>query len=132
MAAGNNSIEKREKKGSSGLKVTDVRGRVKHPRAHARHTMTGAVSKETKTAKINMRVEPSKQNLLDRAAEVAGVDRTAFIMEAACRAAETVLLDQQFFSVDAETFSAVEDILTSPLPKGSKLKSLLEKPAPWE
>lgn len=132
MAASNNTIEKRGKKGSSGLKVTGVRGRKKNPHVHARSTVKGMVPKETKSVSINMRVEPSKQNLLNRAAEVAGVDRSAFIMEAACRAAENVLLDQQFFAVDNETFTAVEDILKSPLPKGSKLKSLLEKPAPWE
>lgn len=132
MAAGNNTIGKHEKKASSSLKVADVRGRHKNTHVRARSTMKGAVSKETKSVSINMRVEPSKQNLLSRAAEVAGVDRTAFIMEAACRAAENVLLDQQFFSVDDEAFTAVENILKSPLPKGSKLKSLMEKPAPWD
>lgn len=132
MAASNNTIEKRGKKGSSGPKVTVVRGRKERPHAHARNTMKGVAPKETKSVSINMRVAPSKQNLLSRAADVAGVDRTSFIMEAACRAAENVLLDQQFFAVDDETFTAVENILKSPLPKGSKLKSLLEKKAPWE
>lgn len=44
------------------------------------------------------------------------------------------LLDQVHLVVDSETFDAIEQILSSssPLPKDTKLKALLEKPVPWE
>lgn len=42
------------------------------------------------------------------------------------------LLDQVHLVVDSEAFDAIEQVLSSPLPKDTKLKALLEKPAPWE
>lgn len=85
-----------------------------------------------KTAPINMRVEPSIQALLTRAAKATHKDRSAFILEAACREAETVLLDQRLFSLDQEQFEAFEAALAEPLPDNTKLKALLAKDYPWK
>ena len=85
-----------------------------------------------KTAPINMRVEPSQQDLLTKAARVLKVDRTTFILEAACREAENVLLDRRFFQLDEETFDAFEEALAAPPPGVTELKELLAGPPPWE
>ena len=85
-----------------------------------------------KTAPINMRVEPSQQALLTKAAELLHVDRTTFILNAACREAENVLLDQRLFQLSDEGFEAFEKALEQPAPLPEKLKSLLAQPAPWE
>jgi uncharacterized protein (DUF1778 family) len=85
-----------------------------------------------KTAPINMRVEPSQHALLAKAAEVLKKDRSAFILDAACREAENVLLDQRFFQLDNEAFTDFNTALDAPVPDNSKLKSLLVKPSPWE
>lgn len=85
-----------------------------------------------KTAQINMRVEPFQQSLLDRAASVKHVDRTTFIINAACREAEEVLLEQNLFQLDDEAFNAFQSALESPVPVNARLKSLLKEPSPWE
>lgn len=85
-----------------------------------------------KTAPINMRVEPSQHALLTKAAEVLKKDRSAFILEVACKEAENVLLDQRFFQLDNAAFNAFEAALEAPIPANAKLKALLAKPSPWE
>lgn len=85
-----------------------------------------------KTSPINMRVEPSQQALLTKAAQIAKKDRTSFIIEAACREAENVLLDQRLFELDHDQFEQFDALLSEPLPTGNKLKELLSTPSPWE
>ncbi|MBE9549190.1 MAG: DUF1778 domain-containing protein [Proteobacteria bacterium] len=85
-----------------------------------------------KSAAINMRVEPSQHSLLTKAAQVLNKDRSVFILDVACREAENVLLDQRFFQLDENAFSAFDSALEASIPDNTKLKSLLAKPSPWE
>ena len=85
-----------------------------------------------KTAPINMRVEPAQQALLTKAAKLLHIDRSTFILEAACREAENVLLDQRLFQLSEEQFSAFETALDAPVPDSAKLKELLASNSPWE
>jgi len=85
-----------------------------------------------KTAPINMRVEPSQHALLTKAAAVLHKDRSAFILDVACRAAENVLLDQRMFYLDETEFTAFEEALNAPVPDITKLKALLNETSPWE
>jgi len=79
-----------------------------------------------------MRVEPSQQALLTKAAALLHKDRTAFILDVACREAENVLLDQRLFQLNKEEFEAFEAALTAPIPENAQLKALLQEPSPWE
>ena len=54
------------------------------------------------------------------------------MLDAACRQAEEVLLDQTFFMVDAGTFEKLSALLDRPLPATDKLRRLLKTKAPWE
>jgi uncharacterized protein (DUF1778 family) len=54
------------------------------------------------------------------------------MLEAACHAAEDVLLDQAFFTVDEGTFAKFQSLLDQPLPPTDKLRRLLKTKAPWE
>ena len=54
------------------------------------------------------------------------------MLEASCRKAEDVLLDQAFFAVDAGTFAKFQAMLDQPLPPTDKLRRLLKTKAPWE
>ena len=85
-----------------------------------------------KTAQIHMRVEPAQFTLLTRAAAALRKDRSAFILEAACREAENLLLDQRLFLLDEESFTAFEAALNAPAPDNAELKALLAEPSPWE
>lgn len=86
----------------------------------------------SKTAPINMRVEPSQHALLTKAAAVLHKDRSTFILEVACREAENVLLDQRMFYLDKTEFAAFEEALNAPVPDITKLKALLNETSPWE
>ena len=86
----------------------------------------------SKTAPINMRVEPSQQALLTKAASLLHKDRSTFILDVACREAENVLLDQRLFQLSQEDFEAFEAALIAPIPDNDKLKAVLQEPAPWE
>jgi uncharacterized protein (DUF1778 family) len=81
---------------------------------------------------INIRAKARQRDLIDQAAEHLGRRRSDCMLEAACRAAEDVLLDQTFFTVDAGTFAKFQVILDQPLPPNDKLRRLLKTKAPRE
>jgi uncharacterized protein (DUF1778 family) len=81
---------------------------------------------------LNMRVESRKRNLIDMAVAELGGDRTSFIVEAACRRAEEVLLDKRVFVLDTESFDAFERALEQPIEENQCVMQLLNTPAPWE
>lgn len=85
----------------------------------------------SKSAPINMRVEPAQHALLTKAAALLHKDRSAFILDVACREAENVLLDQRLFQLSEETFDTFEAALTAPIAESAALKALLKKPSPW-
>jgi uncharacterized protein (DUF1778 family) len=86
----------------------------------------------SKTAPINMRVEPSQHALLTKAAALLHKDRSAFILDVVCREAENVLLDQRLFYLNEEDFEAFETLLVAPIAESEKLKALLTEPSSWE
>jgi len=81
---------------------------------------------------INIRAKARQRDLIDQAAERLGRSRSEFMLDAACRQAEDVLLDQTFFTVDAGTFAKFQALLDTPLPPSDKLRRLLKTKAPWE
>ena len=84
------------------------------------------------TVSINIRAKAKQRNLIDQAAERLGSSRSDFMLEASCRKAEDVLLDQAFFAVDAGTFAKFQAMLDRPLPPTDKLRRLLKTKAPWD
>lgn len=81
---------------------------------------------------INIRAKSHQRDLIDQAAEHLDRSRSDFMLEAACLRAEEVLLDQAFFSVNADTFEKFQRLLDQPLPKTDKLRRLLNTKAPWD
>jgi uncharacterized protein (DUF1778 family) len=71
-------------------------------------------------------------NLIDRAAEALGKDRTEFMLDAATREARSVLLDRRLFHVDAATFRRFVDALDAPPADNPRLRKLLHTRAPWD
>lgn len=86
----------------------------------------------SKTAAINMRVEPEQHALVTRAAAMLHTDRSSFIMSAACREAENVLLDQRLFHLEEDDFKNLQAILKAPVEENVRLKKLLSEASPWE
>jgi uncharacterized protein (DUF1778 family) len=93
-------------------------------------TMPQIQSKEA--VSINIRAKAKQRDLIDQAASRLGRSRSDFMLEAACREAEEVLLEQAFFSVDTDTFAKFQALLDQPLPPTDKLRRLLKTKAPWD
>jgi len=85
-----------------------------------------------KPVSINIRAKVRQRDLIDQAAEQQGRTRSDFMLEASCREAEDVLLNQTFFTVSADTFAKLKALLDTPLPPTDKLRRLLKTKAPWE
>jgi len=86
----------------------------------------------TRTAPINLRALNSQRNLIDHAAAVLGKNRSDFMLEAACREAENVLLDQRLFMLNQVDFEAFDQALEAPVKDNPALRKLIERKAPWE
>jgi uncharacterized protein (DUF1778 family) len=81
---------------------------------------------------INLRVSRSQKALIDRAAEAQGRNRSDFMLEAACREAESVLLDRRYFNLDEDAFRRFTAMLDAPPKSNPRLARLLKTKAPWE
>ena len=84
-----------------------------------------------RNAAINLRALPEQRDLIDRAADLLGKNRSDFMLEAACDKAQAVVLDQVYFSLDAERFQQFIDLLDAPPAPNPGLERLLALKAPW-
>ena len=81
---------------------------------------------------INLRADHKKRELIDRAAERLGKNRSEFMLDVACREAMSVLLDQRLFLLDAQAYKRFTAALDKPPAKNPKLRRLLISKAVWE
>ena len=81
---------------------------------------------------INLRADEVKRSLIDRAAERLGKNRSEFMLEAACREATAVLLDQRFFLLDEKAYKRFTAALDKPPAENRRLRRLLVSKAAWE
>lgn len=81
---------------------------------------------------INLRANQRQRALIDRAAQTLGKNRSDFMLEAACREADAVLLDQRFFPLDEKAYRRFVAALDKPPADNRELRRLLTSKAPWE
>lgn len=81
---------------------------------------------------INIRVHQAQRDLIDRAAEAIGKNRSDFMLETACREAEAILLDRRLFILDDDEFQQFMDLLDAPPSANENLRKLLFTKAPWD
>jgi uncharacterized protein (DUF1778 family) len=92
-----------------------------------------AASREiSKRETLNIRIKPEVRGLIDRAAELAGRNRTDFVLEAARRAAEETLLDRTLFVVSPKAYREFLARLDAPPKPNERLRKSMRTPAPWE
>jgi uncharacterized protein (DUF1778 family) len=82
-------------------------------------------------AAINLRALPEQRDLIDRAATLLGKNRSDFMLEAACSAAQAAVLDQVFFSLDTGKFKQFTAMLDAPPSHNPGLERLMAVTAPW-
>ena len=81
---------------------------------------------------ISIRAKAGQRDLIDQAADRLGRSRSDFMLEAACRQAENVLLDQTYFALDTKSFAAFQAMLDQPPAPTDRLRRTLKARAPWE
>ena len=81
---------------------------------------------------INLRASQKQKVLIDRAAEALGRSRSDFMLDIACREAESVLLDRRYFALSEDAFRRFTSMLDSPPKDNPRLRRLLQTKAPWE
>src|ERR1700676_4360252 len=81
---------------------------------------------------INRRADARPRSLIDRAAEKLGKNRSEFMLEAACREATAVLLDQRCFLLDEKAYKQFTAALDKPPAENRRLRRLLVTKAAWE
>ncbi len=84
-----------------------------------------------RTAAINLRAHTAQRELIDQAAGVLGKNRSDFMLEAACEKAQSVMLDQVFFQLEAKKFEQFGRLLDASVRPNKGLERLLAVKAPW-
>ena len=93
-------------------------------------TKTG--ERQPRDVAINLRANRRQRALIDRAAEAVGKNRSDFMLEAACRAADAVLLDRRLFLLDDKSYRRFIAALDKPPADNPRLRRLLASKAPWD
>lgn len=81
---------------------------------------------------LNLRITAELRGLIDQAAELAGKNRTDFVLEAARHAAENTLLDRTEFLVDPKAYAEYLALLDAPPRPSMRLRHSMQTPAPWK
>lgn len=92
----------------------------------------GSVSSKSRSARLGLRATPEQETVLRRAAEVSNKSLTDFILDAACEAAASTLLDKRLFMVSGRQANALVAMLDQPAKNNEGIRRLFSKPAPWD
>ncbi|MBW7862128.1 MAG: DUF1778 domain-containing protein [Rhodocyclaceae bacterium] len=82
-------------------------------------------------AAINLRARAEQRDLIDQAARLLGKNRSDFMLEVACERAQSVVLDQVLFNLDADQFKRFTTILEAPPAPNPGLARLMAIEPPW-
>ncbi len=93
---------------------------------------TRASAHQPRDVTINLRANQRQRALIDRAAEALGKNRSDFMLEAACREADAVLLDRRLFVLDDNAYKRFIAALDKSPTDNPRLRRLLTSKAPWE
>jgi uncharacterized protein (DUF1778 family) len=94
--------------------------------------MATTPGRTAKRDSLNLRIKPELRGLIDRAAQLAGKNRTDFVLEAARRAAEDALLDRTVFSVSPKAYAEFLTRLDAPPQPNERLRRTMQAAAPWD
>lgn len=81
---------------------------------------------------VNLRLSRKQKDLIDQAAAAAGKSRTEFMVEAAYREAENVLIDRVIYPLDSDVFDTFRRMLEEPVGPTEDLRETLRTSSPWD
>lgn len=94
--------------------------------------MPTALAERDERRSLNFRMPRRAVELIDRAAAQVHKDRTEFVLEAAVRHAQEVLLDRTVSPLSEPDFDAFLAVLDDPPAPNDRLKALLRRKPAWE
>lgn len=83
----------------------------------------------SKECRLNLRTTKQKREVIESAANVAGLNLTDFVIESAYTKAEQVLADQRHFELSPEKWSAFIAALDRPANPSVRLVKLMSEPS---
>src|SRR5450755_1058762 len=92
----------------------------------------GTKTRNNREETINLRASQRQKALIDRAANALGRNRSEFMLETACREAESILLDRRYFALPDEAFRRFNAMIDKPPASNARLARLLKSRAPWD
>jgi uncharacterized protein (DUF1778 family) len=87
---------------------------------------------QTRSQNLNIRVQPQERTLIARAAEAVNQNVSEFVLSAARKQAEEVLLDRRTFVLDEDAYRAFVEALDAPPRDNPALARLLKRKPAWE
>jgi uncharacterized protein (DUF1778 family) len=91
-----------------------------------------ALETKRKDDRLELRLEPSRRRLLDRAAEAAGMSTSAFVLNHATEAANQVLADRTKFVLPAERWDEFARLLDREERPQPELAAFLARPSVFD
>lgn len=95
-----------------------------------------AMKQQSTLAEVNihLRARPRDKALIDQAAELAGLNRSQFMLASALKEAKNILLDQSTLHADAKAFKKIMDWMdaTATPVETAGMKRILQSKAPWQ
>lgn len=83
--------------------------------------------KKKSSVVVNLRMKQEQRDLIDKAAQVIGTNRSVFMLEAATRAAQEAVLDQRIFYLNDEQWTEFEQAMDRPPQPNERLKKALRR-----
>ena len=93
---------------------------------------TRGSAQQRKEARLNLRASARQDALVRQAAAAVGKNVTAFVLDAACSAAEDVLADRRRFVLDDAAWRRFLRALDRPVRAKPRLRALLQEPGTVE
>lgn len=98
----------------------------------SREAQSADESERSGTTRVSVRMPQQVRSLIQDAAAQRGQRLSAFMLEAAQRQAEEVLLGRTHFVLNEEQTERFLEALDNPPPMTDKMRALLSSKAPWE
>ena len=91
-----------------------------------------AVTPESRSERVDLRMTPSAKQILQRAASAANKTVTDFLLDSGLHAAYATLADRRVFMLSQERWDEFMAALDAPPADNPRLRALLTRKAAWE
>jgi len=94
--------------------------------------VTEAEMSSSKAARLNLRTTPEQQALIRKAAQAQRKSVSEFVLESACRSAESALFEAKTLLLDRQGWKQLNDALARGARVIPELLELFHEKAPWD